>query len=179
MTNYIGIDTGTRLLGWAMTDGDGKHIDSGWVDLETPLSKKLKGWDSLAVRLGFLGRCTSRLFAERERVLGADSAANDVLVGIEHPWVGKSKQTSLTLGMAWGIIAQAAMQCRLPIVKIEPTQAKKALTGSGLARKPAMLEAARNMGAKCEGKGKFDEADAFGVALATRLWDLERRRESL
>jgi len=167
MVEYVGIDTGTRLLGWAIVGERGEYINTGWVDLETPLSKTLKGWRSLYVRLISLSNWASQFFAD----LARKAPIHDQIefVGIEHPWVGKGRQTALTLGMAWGIIAQAAMHEGYSIAKIEPTQAKKALTGSGVARKPAMLEAAKLMGAKCEGKGQFDEADALGVALATRV----------
>ena len=184
---HVGIDTGTRLLGWAVVGERGEYIDSGWVDLETTLSRKLKGWDSLSIRLRALSMWATRFFEGIQH--SADWAST--IVGIEHPWVGRSKQTALTLGMAWGIIAHAAMQCGFAIAKIEPTQAKKALTGSGLPKKQAMLEAAKlmdtgrepgdwvaghTMRPACEGKGKFDEADALGVALATRIWALERER---
>jgi len=179
VTNYIGIDIGTELLGWAALNEAGEYISSGWVDLETTLSRKLRDWNSLEIRLKNLCRWALEFFGEYERVLSIKEVLGDTLVGIEHPWVGQSRQTALTLGIAWGIIAQAAMQCGLTITKVGPTRAKKAMTGSGKATKDAMLDAAKLMGAKCDGKGQYDEADALGVALATRLWALERERESL
>lgn len=164
---YIGIDIGTRLIGWAVIDADGEYLKSHWVELGDTTSRGLKGWFSLLVRLGNLARWAECFFSDF-------SSEEVIVVGIEHPWVGKNAQTAVTLGMAWGIVAGAALSRGLSIDKIESAQAKLALTGYGKATKSQMVLHARIHGAKCVGAGEMDEADAIGVALAARGIDREK-----
>jgi len=60
-----------------------------------------------------------------------------------------------------GAIMVLISQMKLLLVEITPTEAKKALTGSGTAKKYQMIEAALRYGITTE-----HEADALGIAMA-------------
>lgn len=82
-----------------------------------------------------------------------------------------------TLGLA-GVTEMVCHRRNIPVREVAPATVKKALTGDGRAKKPAMMAAAKAWGLAPQ---FHDEADAFGVWLASvrvmrrdlaHLWDV-------
>lgn len=68
-----------------------------------------------------------------------------------------------TLGLA-GLTEMVCFRRNIEVREVAPATVKKALTGSGRAKKPEMMAAARAFGIDPQ---FHDEADAFGVWLAS------------
>lgn len=151
---FCGIDTGTRVVGYAIVDGE--HVfRSDAVSLRR--NTKLRGWESLLERYENLLEWSRSVFA----------GSRFDLVGVEWPWVGKNAQTAIKLGVAFGIVMASAMTHGLSVVRIEPAEAKMALTGSGNASKEEMVMFAKTI-TTLRSKYPEDESDAIGVALAAQ-----------
>lgn len=150
-----GVDIGTRIAGYAIVKGDYVYHSEA-VSLRR--NAKLKGWDSLLDRYEALLEWSRTAFA----------GSRFDLVGIEWPWVGRNAQTAIKLGAAFGIVMASAMTYGLTVVRIEPSEAKLALTGDGGASKDKMVIFAKML-TKLKSSYPEDEADAIGVALATQV----------
>jgi crossover junction endodeoxyribonuclease RuvC len=92
------------------------------------------------------------------------------IVAIEdnHFTSGKSAQSALKQREVIGALAYRAACCGIPVVRVAPTAAKKALTGSGKASKQDMVDKANEMLWMMDLSQKAQEAiaDALGVCLA-------------
>lgn len=150
---FLGIDIGTRFLGFAAVDKDGQPQGTGTTKFEGKTRFRLKAIAKWAD--DFFRHC-----------------GHEVIVGIESPWVGANAQAAILLAKAWGIVAGVAWAngCN-EIYSISPKTAKKALAGSGNATKYEMSMRAEML---CGRTVTSDEADAIGVALAT-LGEWNRR----
>lgn len=85
------------------------------------------------------------------------------LLAYEMPHVRTNTQTAIKLAHLCGIVRCVATTACINVTGVQPTQAKKALTGSGAAKKAQMVEAAfRLFGERLS----EHEADACGIALA-------------
>lgn len=86
------------------------------------------------------------------------------LVAYELPHVALNPQTTIKLAHICGIITAAASRYDISLVAVQPSEAKKALTGKGNAGKTEMTLRARERFSKP--LLTKDEADACGIALA-------------
>ena len=150
-----GVDIGTRIAGYAIVKGDYVYHSEA-VSLRK--NAKLKGWASLQDRYAALLEWSETIFA----------GSRFDLVGIEWPWVGKYPQTAIKLGAAFGVVMASALHHGLSVVRIEPAEAKLALTGNGGASKEKMVIFAKML-TKLKSSYPEDEADAIGVALAAQV----------
>jgi hypothetical protein len=127
--------------------------------------KGVKGWEAVIDGIGVeLMRCFS--------IWGIEEHAVDLLA-YELPHVGSFKneqggqstnaQTAIKLAHLCGIVRCIAAICGVPVVGVQPTQAKVALTGNGAAKKGDMVRMAKLMFGE---ELSEHEADAVGVALA-------------
>lgn len=95
------------------------------------------------------------------------------LIVYESPLLGGDTQISIRrklLGLA-GVTEMIAHREGIEVAEIAATSVKKALTGHGNAKKPAMIAACRAYGLdplvyRQNGDDASDEADAFGIWLA-------------
>jgi len=160
---FIGIDPGTkkRNLGFAAVDERGQLVCSYEVK---HLSMAIPGTapdDGVSSKLWSLH---SRI-SYHMGILGRMHPGKVLLAGIEDQWVGKNSQVALTLSKQWGVIFGSLAAYDVYSIRIQPTQAKKALTGYGRADKEKMVEFAQQIGMD----GDNDNvADAIGIALAAR-----------
>ena len=158
----VGIDVGTGdNCGWAIVNLQGELLESGVY--------KLGEKAALESRLVSLHKALDGFVLAMRMVYHKEFHGHLYAVGIETPWVGKNIQSALRLGKAWGVVAASFMEYVVPYT-IYPATAKKALTGSGKARKLARVAAAQLMGMQGEND---NEADAIGVALATLIQWIE------
>ena len=174
---FVGVDPGTKKdnLGLALVDYDGKLVDccsvTDWLVWSHPCDGPK---DSLSDKLWNLKWRFADAFVNK---ISIKTAGRPILLGgIEDQWVGKNSQVALTLSKQFGAIFAALSDLGVYSVKIQPTQAKKALTGSGRADKETMVQFAQQMGM---GGDNDNVADAIGIALAARAiykeWEIENQ----
>jgi len=150
---FLGIDVGTRVVGYAKINREGVVVSSGSKSLRAESTGDQ--WDNFVGRLAILSKWLPQLF----------DMPYDV-VGIECPYAGPNPQVYLKLGIVFGYVAHAAQRRGISIIRVAPTQAKKALSGNGRTTKHEMVQCARTFtGLDIT---SHDEADAIGVALFTK-----------
>ena len=172
---FVGVDIGTRIAGWAVVDEAGECV----VHCGT---WEFKPEEDLDTRLANLYRYAEYLF----RAISEKTLA----LGIEHPFLGPSTSTALTLGKAYGVVFAAFVEMgsavlipkghgasEAKIYSIFPGTAKKALTGKGNATKEEMREAAKQQFGIIDTTKEADVADAIGIALAARTRYTQERLE--
>ena len=148
----IGIDPGTRVMGYGILGIKGKEpqlIAMGVL--------KLNLMDDHYMRL-------HHIYA---RVSGLVKQYLPDEMAIEAPFFGNNVQSMLKLGRAQGVAMAAALNQQIPITEYEPRKIKIAITGNGAASKEqvcAMLQ--RTLHIAQEDLPKFlDATDALAAAL--------------
>ena len=147
----IGIDPGTRLLGFGVVRSMGKkveYVDMGILDLrkETDPYRKLQA----------IFDCISEVC----------KSYHPTELAIESPFYGKNAQVVLKLGRAQGAAMIAALSYGVAsVTEYAPRKAKEAIVGNGAASK----EQVRMMLEKTFGhplpEGQLDATDALAIAL--------------
>ena len=164
---FCGIDTGSRIIGYAITTEYGEVVSNGSMELASGVPDDFSSKEALMWRLNKLQTWMNDFMLDLLEGFG-----QEIVVGIESPWVGKNPQTALKLGKAWGIVAAMAMSWGLEVYDISPAEAKQAITGDSGASKDVVMKYARMLKPEVASQ---DEADAISVALATRKKYLERK----
>ena len=145
----IGIDPGTRKLGWGVVEQVGtrrRHLGHGTLVLTG---------ETLADRLVGIDEGLSAMLAEHQ----PEAAA------VESLFYSKNAQSSAKLGHARGVVLLLLRRAGLPIGEYPPAQVKRAIVGRGRAdkRQVALVVASvLGLGEPPES----DAADALAVALA-------------
>ena len=135
-------------------------IDPG-TSRENPTGLAILDWLPLCTTLVYSGAVF-----DPDAPLPALVAALDALppvdaVACEAPWRGPNVQTLLRLAEVCGIAISFAARRGVPLLRCQPSQAKKAMTGASDADKAAVIAAVwREYGAAL----KKDTADAVAVA---------------
>jgi crossover junction endodeoxyribonuclease RuvC len=116
----LGIDPGTRHLGWGLVQAEGtriKHVQHGVIHppADRPLSERLVVIDD---QLGEI--------LEAHRPEGA---------GVESLFFGKDAQAAAKLGHARGVVLLGLQRARIPFGEYAPTLVKRTVVGTGLADK--------------------------------------------
>ena len=159
---FVGVDPGTKdkNLGFALVNEQGELVYCDAVrpiDYPTPPAPP----DKWAEHLWTLQCRISYVMS----MINKFSFSDIVLAGIEDQWFGKNPQVTMTLSKQWGVVFGILSRYGIYSIRIQPTQGKKALTGSGRATKEQMVQFAQQMGMS----GDNDNvADAIGIALAAR-----------
>lgn len=147
----LGIDPGTRIMGYGVLRIVGKHIEVvqyGVIHLEKYSTQELK-----------LKKIFERVTQVIEEFLPDE-------VALEAPFYGKNVQSMLKLGRAQGVAMTAALMREIPITEYAPRKVKQSVTGKGTATKEelaAMLE--KILKIEFEDNTLLDASDALGVAL--------------
>jgi len=146
----IGIDPGTRHLGWGVVRRDGTrptHVAHGVIDTDTTAS--------IAVRL-------CQIEAELCDVIAKYRPTASV---VEALFFAKDASAAAKLGHARGVALLVLARAGLPIAEYEPTRVKKAIVGHGRAdkRQIAMMIATL---LRLPAPPRPDAADALAIALA-------------
>lgn len=145
----IGIDPGTRHLGWGVLDQTGTkitHVAHGVVSPDEHLP--------LADRLVHLDEALEHLLDK----FRPDAAA------VEAIFFAKDAQAAAKLGHARGVILLRLARARLPIHEYPPARVKRAVTGKGAATKDQvalLMTALLGLGTP----PKHDAADALANAF--------------
>ena len=148
----LGIDPGTRLLGFGVVRVSGRkaeYVDMGVLDLrkDTDPYRKLQA----------IHECISEVCR----------SYHPTELAIESPFYGKNAQVVLKLGRAQGAAMIAALESGVAtVVEYAPRKAKEAIVGNGAASKEQvclMLE--KTLGVKLAEQGPLDATDALAIAL--------------
>jgi crossover junction endodeoxyribonuclease RuvC len=158
----IGLDPGLRRTGWGIVevaDNRLRHIANGVV------APRVDG--DIAVRLMHLYEGIAAVLSEFQPGEAA----------IEETLANRNATSTLKLGMARGTALLAAARAGLPAVEYLPTRVKKAVVGTGNAKKEQVAMMVGHLLPGCAIAGP-DSADALAVAIChahsrqtTRRWE--------
>src|SRR5450432_2939093 len=146
----LGIDPGTRHLGWGVVRRDGtrpSHVAHGVIDTNTTAS--------IAVRLCQIER-------ELQEVVETYHPTASV---VEALFFGKDATAASKLGHARGVALLVLARAGLPIAEYAPTRVKKAVAGHGRADKQQMARMIAVI-LRLPAPPRSDAADALAIALA-------------
>jgi crossover junction endodeoxyribonuclease RuvC len=161
MARILGIDPGSRLMGYGLIDSDGsasRYVASGCL--------KVTG-NSLSDKLGLI-------FRELSELIGAYRPHQ---LAIESVFMHRNADSALKLGQARGAAICAAVCNDLPVSEYAPREIKQAVVGKGGADKQqvqhmvcVLLNLSRTPQA--------DAADALAIALCHSYQQHALRRVS-
>lgn len=149
----LGIDPGTRVMGFGVIEGDGR----GTPRLVAAGSYRVARAGGDYERLLAIRTCIRSLV---ERYRPRDAA-------IESPFCGKNAQSMLKLGRAQGVAIATLVECGLAVQEYAPRKVKVSVTGRGEATKEQvkMVLSSLCKGAGIEALEDFDSSDALAVAF--------------
>ena len=146
----MGIDPGTNVLGYAITEVVGKELkvlDLGVVTMKhlSTQHQKLK-----------------QIFEKISKLIDIHQPSE---VAIEAPFFGKNVQSMLKLGRAQGVAIAAAMTKNVSITEYSPKKIKQAVTGNGNASKEQVAAMLNQIFKVKLDDYMFDATDALGTAV--------------
>lgn len=146
----LGIDPGTRHLGWGVVRRDGNrpsHVAHGVIDTDVT--------ESIALRLCQIERELCEVVVTYHPTVSV----------VEALFFAKDATAAAKLGHARGVALLVLARAGLPIAEYEPTRIKKAIVGYGHAdkRQIAMMIATL---LRLPSPPRPDAADALAIALA-------------
>ena len=150
----LGIDPGTRILGYSLLDTDGPKPSILAMDV-----LYLKNIPDFNQRI-------RRIFDSTIRII--DSFHPDHLA-IEAPFFGKNVQSMLKLGRAQGVAIAAAMSRDISYSEYEPSVIKQIVTGNGIATKEQVATMLRSILQFDDHPHYLDATDALAVAYTCHM----------
>lgn len=145
----LGIDPGTRRLGWGIVSRTGNrllHIAHGVIELD--------GTDSIARRLVELEQQLTAIIAEHRPHVSS----------VESLFFHKDAQAAAKLGHARGVVLLCLARAGIPIAEYAPAKIKRTIAGTGQADKrqvALMVRAALAL----DVLPPADAADALAIAM--------------
>ena len=150
----LGIDPGTRILGYSLLDTEGGRL-------------KIEAMDVLYLRnIADFNQRIRRIFDTTVRII--DSYHPDHLA-IEAPFFGKNVQSMLKLGRAQGVAIAAAMSRDVSYTEYEPSVIKQLVTGNGIASKEQVASMLRSIIGFDDDPRYLDATDALAVAYTCHM----------
>lgn len=150
----LGIDPGTRILGYSLLDTDGPKPQMVVMDV-----LYLRQIDDFHLRI-------RKIFDTTQRII--DSYHPDHLA-IEAPFAGKNVQSMLKLGKAQGVAIGAAMSRDLSYTEYQPAAIKQRVTGNGNAAKEQVAMMLQSIFCFTDMPQYMDASDALAVAYTCYL----------
>ncbi len=150
----LGIDPGTRILGYSLLDTEGGRFRIEAMDV-----LYLKNIPDFKDRI-------RRIFDSTLRII--DSFHPDHLA-IEAPFFGKNVQSMLKLGRAQGVAIAAALSRDLSYTEYEPSVIKQLVTGNGNASKEQVAAILRSIMGFDDSPRYLDATDALAVAYTCHM----------
>jgi crossover junction endodeoxyribonuclease RuvC len=145
----LGIDPGTRRLGWGVVSRTGNrltHIAHGVIELD--------GSESIATRLVELEGQLTRVIREHRPTVSS----------VESLFFHKDAQAAAKLGHARGVVLLCLAREGIPIAEYAPAKIKRTIAGAGAADKrqvALMVRAALGL----DGLPPLDASDALAIAM--------------
>ncbi len=146
----IGIDPGTRHLGWGVLESEGTrvtHVAHGVIDTDTSAP--------LASRLVEIDDALLQVFAEHQPEVAA----------VEALFFAKDPQSAAKLGHARGVVLLRLARAGIPFVEMPPARVKRAVVGGGLATKDQVARVITGI-LRLDSPPRADAADALANAFA-------------
>jgi crossover junction endodeoxyribonuclease RuvC len=146
----LGIDPGTRHLGWGVVRADGnriRHVAHGVIDAHASLP--------LAERLEVLDVALADVVRIHAPAVGA----------VETLFFHKDPQAAAKLGHARGVVLLCLARAKIAVAEYAPAHVKRVITGKGNADKRQVAHMIRTLLALDE-PPKSDAADALALAVA-------------
>ncbi len=148
-TRILGIDPGSRITGFAVLEHRDRHFEALCCDVI-----RLTGMDDGFDRLRVLYTEVAALIAEYR----PDCCA------IETPVYGKDPSAMLKLGRAQAAIIMSVLHKEIPLFEYYPKAVKKAITGTGNARKDQVAYMLHKLIRIPQESLSSDASDALAVA---------------
>lgn len=145
----MGVDPGTRNLGWGVVSLDKNrliHVAHGVIRVDSE--------EGLSTRLLFLSQKLEALIEEYKPGVGS----------VEGMFFDKNAQSAAKLGHARGVVLLCLEKYAVPVREHAPARVKRTLTGNGRAEKlqvAQMVKAILNL----EALPAADAADALAIAI--------------
>lgn len=152
-TRILGVDPGTRVLGYGVVDGRSTRRGLSFSYCECGVVKPPAG-DSMVERLGAIGVALAEIIEEWKP---------EQLV-LEKAFAGRNVASALALGQARGAIMLLATQHGLPVFEYAPSQIKQVIAGHGRATKHDVQHRVRML-LRMNREPSADAADALAIAL--------------
>ncbi|MCB0643899.1 MAG: crossover junction endodeoxyribonuclease RuvC [Phaeodactylibacter sp.] len=146
----MGIDPGTNVLGYAITEVRGNEL----VVLDLGI-----------VTMKHLDTHYNKLKQIFERLSKLIDLHQPTEVAIEAPFFGKNVQSMLKLGRAQGVAIAAAMTKGIPITEYSPKKIKQSVTGNGNASKEQVAAMLQQLFKVKLDDYLLDATDALGTAV--------------
>lgn len=152
-TRLIGIDPGTRFVGWGVIEFDARARCATLIDC---------GVISPGVRLCLKERLCE-IFEELEEVL---ARTRPQCAALEETFAGVNMKSAIAMGEGRGIALLALARRNLEVLELSPRSIKQCVTGSGAATKARVAQmVAAHLGLK-KPPQPADVTDALAAALA-------------
>ncbi|HSC86401.1 MAG TPA: crossover junction endodeoxyribonuclease RuvC [Polyangiaceae bacterium] len=151
----LGIDPGTRNLGWGVVERAGNqltHIAHGVIRVDGALS--------LSVRLVQLAERLETVIDQYRPAVGS----------VEQIFFHKDPQAAAKLGHARGVILLCLERASVPLREHAPARVKRTLTGNGQAEKPQVAAMVRTL-LRLPTSPPADAADALALAITEHRLD--------
>lgn len=145
----LGIDPGTRHLGWGVVARHGNrisHVDHGVIDLDARLS--------LPLRLKLIEERLDEVLARHRPAVGS----------VETLFFHKDAQAAAKLGHARGVVLLLLARAGIDVVEYAPAKVKRTIAGRGRADKRQIQLMIRALLALDE-LPRPDAADALALAI--------------
>ena len=150
----LGIDPGTRILGYSLLDTEGGDMRILAMDV-----LYLRNMPDFNLRI-------RRIFDTTLRIIDAFHPDH---LAIEAPFFGKNVQSMLKLGRAQGVAIAAAMSRDLSYTEYEPSVIKQLVTGNGNASKEQVATMLRSILGFDDDPKYLDATDALAVAYTCHM----------
>jgi len=145
----LGIDPGTRRVGYGVVRKDGSNVffvAAGLLDVKSKedipaLCETKRGIDRLIKKY------------------------KPNIMGVEKLYFAKNQKTALAVAQARGVILLAAAERTIPIKEYAPNEVKSGITGYGFADKKAVLKMVRLILGESALKVIDDVSDALAIAI--------------
>lgn len=145
----LGIDPGTRHLGWGVVEREGTrlvHVAHGVIDTDTE--------QGLAPRLLEIDDGLAAVIAEHRPAVGA----------IESLFFAKDAQSAAKLGHARGVVLLRLSRAGLELHEYPPALVKRTIVGKGAADKRQVALVVRAL-LRLDSAPRSDAADALAIAV--------------
>lgn len=152
MTTILGIDPGTKVMGWGVI-----RDKSGADNAELVAYGVFKASEKLT-----LSARLKIIFADLEKVI--KSYRPDEMA-IEEPFIAENPRTALMVGRAQGIVLLAAGRSNIPAFQYTPALIRQRVTSFGGSDKVQVQEAIKLQLNLAERPEPADASDALAVAL--------------
>lgn len=144
----MGIDPGTRLVGWAVLE-------------QSATGMKTLNYDAIKAKGSDLPQRLKTIYIELNKVI---KRYRPTVISLENVFYAKDVQATVKIGEGRAIALLASAQCRIPVYEYTPAEIKKSVTGNGRADKAQVAWMVKNILGMEELKAG-DASDALAIAL--------------